>query len=174
EREIAEPDALEVLEPRHELAPRELPLPRARFERREAPPRFPDLERVERGDVETAHAKRERGRVQTAPTACRARVVRAVAREQHAHVQLVRLRLEPAEPAEHAGEATLVPAPVSLQHELLLGGAEAGERDIGADAVTRAELEELGALPAGGSATPRPNGALRERPLGIGNHLGRS
>src|SRR5690606_23203313 len=91
---------------------------------------------------------------------------------QHADVQLVRLGFEPTKPAEHPREEPVVPAPVALEHELSLRRAQAAERDVGANTVASAELLELRALPAGGGAPPRADGALRERPLGIGDHLG--
>ena len=67
---------------------------------------------------------RPQGWAEALAAAFGARVVRAIPREQHAHVHLVGARLEPLEPADDAGKLPLVPAPVSVEHDGLLLGRE--------------------------------------------------
>src|SRR4051794_21454891 len=108
------------------------------------------------------HAVAERGWVEPFAVASVTGVVRAIAREQHAHVHLVRLGLEPLEPADHAGEKTLFPTAVPLQHELLVHGRQRAPRFVCRDAMTTTQLGELGALPLGRRPAPRTNRALVE------------
>src|SRR5262249_34930448 len=60
ERQVAEPDALEIPEPRRKLATDEVPLRGAHRELLETPMRLAELERMPRGEVEPSHPVAER------------------------------------------------------------------------------------------------------------------
>ena len=123
ERQIPETDALQIPQTAREFPARHVALPGLRRESVELRARLADLERAPRGDVDAARVIRERVRAEPFSAAFHAWIERAVAREEHADVHLVRPRLEPLEPPEEAGELPLVPAAIALEHHaaLLLG-----------------------------------------------------
>jgi hypothetical protein len=168
ERQVAEPDALEVREPRQELGAREAALIGLALDALERGARAAHFEFVPLCDVRARHHERERGLAEAAALAGVTRVVGAVAREQHAHVHLVGAPLEPFEPAEQAAQVTVA---VAVQQERALGLAELGVRHVHWDSVAAAELAELGALPGGGGAAPGADRALRQRATRIGDDL---
>ena len=171
EREVPEPDALQVPEPRRErrLDPRAL---RRRHRLRlHARPCLRDGEGVPRREIEIADAVRARDAVEPAAVARLAERVLAVAREEHAHVHLVGAPLEPLEPRANAGEFAAFPGPFAVEHQALLGLREDGPRHIHGDLRALAELHQRAALPLRAVAVPRFDGALRERLVGVGDDL---
>ena len=169
EREVAEADALEVRKPAFELASRDLALTGRRAQLLREFSRLADLERVPVGEAPCADPIRKGCGIQAFSAAHAARIVGAVAREQDADVHLVRLRLEPAEPAEHARELPLVPAAVALEHDGALLRLQLRPRHVQRNAVALAELLELAALPGRRLPAPRTHRALRERSRRIWN-----
>src|SRR5690606_6870705 len=142
-----------------------------RSERANARQRLPDLERVPLGKIEPIYAISQRIFVQPLARTGAAGVVRSITRQEHAHVHLVGARLEPAEPAEHAGKRSVLPAAVAFEHDLLRRLGELVPRPIHRHAVTLAQPRELAAFPARGLAGPRPDRTARERALRIRNQL---
>ncbi len=171
ERQVAEPDSLEVRQAPFELPPRKLALTGVRREDGNLPARNADLEAVPGGEIASPHAERECRVVQSPPAAGPAHVVPAIAREQHAYVKLVRLGLEPAEPAKHTREFPLVPAAVAFEHHEALGGGERGPRLVERHAAALAELCELAALPARGGTAKGPHRTFRDRARRVRHHL---
>src|SRR5262249_31407022 len=100
-----------------------------------------------------------------------ARDVLAVAREKHAHVHLVRARLEPFEPRAHARILAALPRAFAVDDERALLLGEIAPRDVHRDFSAIAELHEHLALPLRALSRPSPNRALRDRAAVIGNHL---
>src|SRR5690606_15874671 len=126
------------------------------------------LELVPGGDVQPGHHERARGRAEAAALAAGALVVRAIAREQHAHVHLVRAPLEPLEPAlEPAHRPLAVALPEHLRRRV--GDGRAGH--LRRDRVAAPGPRELAALPRGRRAAPGPDRALGERAAMTGDDL---
>ena len=110
ECEIAEADAQQERQLGRQLAQDLAPdggLPRRELQRLQRGRRALDRERGELGDREAGDLDGERRRLEARARAHRARRLRAVTREEHAHVQLVPVRLDLLEEAVDAGKLAL-------------------------------------------------------------------
>ena len=168
QREVAEPDPQQEGQLGAELAEDlagDRRLPRRELQRAQDGGRLLDRERGELGDRHPGHPHRQRRRLQTRAAADRARRLAAVAREEHAHVQLVAVRLDLLEESIDAGE----PA-VALVDEGALGLAERVPRPRHVDAGAPGGFQQLALVPPARRVRPRLHGAAGERPRAIGHH----
>src|SRR5262249_15064213 len=128
-----------------------------------APVRLAHGERVPPAQIEPRHAVSERRLVEARPSARLADGVLAVAREQHAHVHLVRPRLEPLEPGAHARVLPVVPASFAVDDRGALFRGELLPGDLERDLLLLAELLEDPALPRRARPAPGTHRATADR-----------
>ena len=86
--------------------------------------------------------------------------VAPVARQEHAHVHLVALPLQPLEPAADAVVLAVVPASLAVDDQPPVLFVQLGERAVQRDAPALAELLQLPQLPARGPGGPGLDDAL--------------
>ena len=96
--------------------------------------------------------------------------VAAVARQEHAHVHLVALSLQPLEPAADAVVLAVVPASLAVDDEPAVLLVQLGEGAFQRDAPALAELLELPQLPARGAGGPGLDGAVGDGLGGVRDH----
>ena len=119
-----------------------------------------DAHAVDVGDVPSGDPEVQPLRLEAGPVAVGAGDVAAVARQEHAHVHLVALALQPLEPAADAIVLAVVPASLAVDDEPPVLVVQLGEGLLQGDAPALAELLELPQLPARGPGGPGLDGAL--------------
>src|SRR5262249_8605094 len=94
-------------------------------------------------ELAAADAPLQRFGLEPRAVARRAGRVRAIARQQHAHVHLVRLRFEPLEEAFAAVPNVLAPGAFAFDHPFAVIGAELAPGAVEGDAALLRELQEV-------------------------------
>ena len=168
EREVAEADAQQESQLGAELAQdlaRDRGLPHAELELAQDGGRLVDGEAGELGDRHPGHPHRQRRRFQPGAATQRARRLAAIAREEHAHVELVAVRLDLLEEAVDAGELA-----VALVDERAVRLLQRFPRPRHVHAGALGRLEQLALVPLAGGMRPRLHGAVGQRARAIGHH----